>query len=170
MKLLGFVCFLTVFFGCGGGQVPHQTNESTNKDSSNNQKEKPFFWIEGVFKYTSNSGEYTEIWRKINENEYIGKGYFIHLKDTAFLMNMALYKDKEAIKMLYDVKGQNDGKKTEFLLTKQQNKAFTFENPFRDFPSVMRYSLEKDSIIDVFEWGFVNGKEKIREYSIKRIR
>jgi hypothetical protein len=34
----------------------------------------------------------------------------------------------------------------------------------------MRYSLEKDSIIDVFEWGFVNGKEKIREYSIKRIR
>lgn len=170
MKRLGFICFLTVFLGCGGGQVPNQTHETSSKDSSKGIDKQTFFWIEGVFKYTANSGEYTEMWRKISDNEYLGKGYFIHLKDTAFLMNMALYKDNQAIKMLYDVKGQNDGKKTEFLLTKQQNKVFTFENPFRDFPSVMRYNLEKDSTIDVFEWGFVNGKEKIREYSIKRVR
>jgi len=170
VKHLGFICVLFLFFGCGNNQNPNQTDHVVKIDSTATLKERPFVWIEGVFKYTANSGEYTEMWRKLNDNEYVGKGYFIHLKDTAFLMNMALYKDKETIKMLYDVKGQNDGKKTEFLLTKQQNRIYTFENPFRDFPSVMRYNLEKDSVLDVFEWGFVDGKEKTREYSIKRIR
>lgn len=170
MKQLVFICVLFISLQCGR-ENSHSEEKVKVKDSVLiNQSTKPFNWIEGVFKYSANSGEYTEMWRKLNDHEYIGKGYFIHLKDTAFLMNMALYQEKQAIKMLYDVKGQNDGKKTEFLLTKQQNKVFTFENPFRDFPSVMRYNIENDSIIEVFEWGFVDGKEKTKEYSIKRVR
>lgn len=71
--------------------------------------------------------------------------------------------------MFYDVKGQNENKETEFVLTNNTDNKFVFENPFRDFPSIMEYRLLGDTLIEVTERGFVNNKEKIRHFSLTKI-
>lgn len=129
-----------------------------------------FKWIEGKFELNSNQGKYREIWKKVNENEYEGMGYFFINIDTMFMMNMKLHKLANSIKIDYKVKGQNDGNVTEFILTNQNGNSFVFENPFRSFPSIMQYKLLGDTSISVLQRGFEDNKEKTREYTITRMK
>lgn len=134
------------------------------------QKEVSVDWFEGNYEYSTDEGLYREFWKKRNEWEYVGKGYFLHKGDTSFLMRMKLYRDKKLVKMDYNVRGQNQGKDIEFVLTKHVNELFVFENPFRDFPSIMQYKLLGDTAIHVTERGFENNKDKVREFTLVRIK
>jgi hypothetical protein len=138
-------------------------DEKTNKITNIN-------WFEGNYEYITADGIYREYWRKRNNTEYSGKGYFLHKGDTSFLMKMELYADKGTIKMSYNVKGQNGDKNTEFVLTKQEKGLFVFENPFRGFPTIMRYQLQGDTAINIVERGFEDQKEKVREFTIVRLK
>lgn len=127
-------------------------------------------WFEGNFEFSTEQGLYREFWKKNNEGEYIGKGYFLHKSDTSFLMRMKLYKDKKLTKMDYNVRGQNEGKDVEFVLTKHEKDLFVYENPFRGFPSIMQYKLLGDTAIMVTERGFEDNKDKTREFTMFRMK
>lgn len=129
-------------------------------------------WIEG--KYLFNDGDagfYFEEWSKKDSSEYIGKGFYLtrDYVDTLFQMNMRLLLQSKKTTMFYDVRGQNGNKETEFVLTNNKDNKFVFENPFRDFPSIMEYRLLGDTLIEVTERGFVNNKEKIRHFNLTKI-
>jgi hypothetical protein len=82
---------------------------------------------------------------------------------------MRLIHEAEKTTLFYDVKDQKENKETEFTLTKGENNIYVFENPFRDFPSIMQYKIIGDSVIEVTERGFENNKEKVVEYKAKKI-
>jgi hypothetical protein len=46
---------------------------------------------------------------------------------------------------------------------------YVFENPFRDFPSIMQYKIMGDSVIEVIQRGFEKNKEKVVEYKATKI-
>lgn len=139
-------------------------------NESSHKPETGIKWFEGNFEFSTENGLYREFWKKKNDNEYIGKGYFLNKNDTSFLMRMRLFKEDETIKMDYNVRGQNSGKDVQFALTKHEKNMFVFENPFRGFPSIMQYKLLGDTAINIVERGFEDNKDKVQDFTIYRIK
>ncbi|MBN8691577.1 MAG: hypothetical protein J0L69_00200 [Bacteroidetes bacterium] len=164
MRTFAIISFFALLFaGCNNESEIIKNLTPQNKITS---------WIEG--KYLFNDGDtgfYFEEWSKKDSTEYIGKGFYLtrDYVDTLFQMKMRLLLDSKKTTMFYDVKGQNENKETEFVLTNNTDNKFVFENPFRDFPSIMEYRLLGDTLIEVTERGFVNNKEKIRHFSLTKI-
>lgn len=155
------IIFTALFSFCGGGSPEAAKNSDT--DSTANS----FKWIEGKYiVINEGAGFYYEEWLKIDNNNYTGTGYALtrDCVDTVFSMKMRLMHEKDKTTLFYDVKNQNENKETEFTLTKGENNVYVFENPFRDFPSIMQYKILGDSVIEVTERGFAKNKEKVIEY------
>ena len=128
-------------------------------------------WFEGKYLFSEGgAGIYFEDWTKIDSTTYTGIGNYVtsDLIDTLFSMNMKLVMSKKKATMFYDVSSKKDKKQLEFVLTSKDNNTFVFENPFHDFPSIMQYKVLADSSIEVTERGFVENKEKVRQFTIKK--
>ena len=168
MRILSYILIVSVcafIYSCRNSSSALETTGETAKDSV-------FKWIEGKYIVISEeSGLYNEEWIKTDNNNYKGIGLCLTRDciDTIFSMKMRLIHSKGKTTLFYDVKGQNENKETEFTLTKSENGVYVFENPFRDFPSIMQYKLIGDSVIEVTERGFKNNKEKIIEYRATKI-
>ncbi len=117
------------------------------------------------------SGFYYEEWKKVDANNYTGRGYFLKKDgiDTLYSIKMRLMHEKDKTILFYDVKDQKETKETEFTLTKGENNVYVFENPFRDFPSILQYKIMGDNTIDVTERGFEKNKEKVVTYQARKI-
>ncbi|HWY13186.1 MAG TPA: hypothetical protein VN026_17750 [Bacteroidia bacterium] len=154
------------FVSCSGpGSGINNTNSTDTNDSS-------FKWIEGKYIVVHDlSGFYYEEWFKVDNNNYKGTGYFLtrDCVDTILSIKMRLMHEKEKTTLFYDVKNSSTNKETEFTLTKGENNVYVFENPFRDFPSIMQYKIIGDSVIEVTERGFEKNKEKVVEYRATKI-
>lgn len=160
-----FIGLTIILSSCGGTGHPVTDGTRDTNDSA-------FQWIEGKFIVVNDqSGFYYEEWVKTDNNNYNGTGCFLtrDCVDTIFSMKMRLIHTPEKTTLFYDVRDQNENKETEFTLTKGENNVYVFENPFRDFPSIMQYKLIGDSVIEVTERGFKNNKEKVVEYRATRI-
>ncbi|MGZ3884413.1 MAG: hypothetical protein ACXVPQ_04260 [Bacteroidia bacterium] len=133
--------------------------------------ETTFNWPEGKYLYVNGGGMYFEEWAKGDSGIYKGTGFFINQasNDTLFSTTMRLQRKKEKTTLFYVVKGQSDNKDVEFMLTKEDGNVFVFENPFRDFPSIMQYKILGDTAIEVTERGFVNNHENVKVYTVKKI-
>ncbi|MBK7668532.1 MAG: hypothetical protein IPJ32_15050 [Sphingobacteriaceae bacterium] len=155
------IVITALFSSCGGGAPDAVKGADMDSTSS------AFKWIEGKYiVINEGAGFYYEEWFKIDNNNYTGTGYALTLDcvDTVFSMKMRLMHEKDKTTLFYDVKNQNENKETEFTLTKGENNVYVFENPFRDFPSIMQYKILGDSVIEVTERGFAKNKEKVIEY------
>lgn len=130
----------------------------------------PIKWIIGDYKLKSDYGNYFEKWIMQDSLTYSGFGYFLDTEnqDTLFRQSMKLKQELETIYMYFNVKNQNDNKDVEFKLTKQEGKVYTFENPFRDYPSIVTYKILSDTSINVVMYGFKNGKEKKEDFIITK--
>lgn len=127
-------------------------------------------WVTGNYSMFSKYGNYYENWEKWDSNTYYGLGYYMDVEneDTLFRQRMKLQQTQDGIFMYYNIKNQNDNKIVEFKLTKQENKVFTFENPFRDYPSIVIYKILSDTSINVVMNGFKNGEEKSENFVITK--
>jgi len=131
-----------------------------------------FKWIEGKYVVVNDqAGFYSEEWTKTDNNNYTGTGYFLtrDCVDTLLHIKMRLMHEKDKTTLFYDVKDQVKNKETEFTLTKGENNMYVFENPFRDFPSIMQYKIIGDSVIEVTQRGFYANKEKVIDYRATKI-
>lgn len=141
-----------------------------DKDVINNIRK---YWPEGTFVqyFDDEKFIYIERWIK-NTNIYHMEGSYIQLKpfvDTLFRMWGKLILDNDdLIKMYYKTNVSSD--EVEFVLSKNDERVFIFENPFRSFPSIMKYSFESDSSFEVLERGFLNGAEKETIYRVRLLK
>ncbi len=128
-------------------------------------------WPEGKYLFVDTSGFYYEEWAKGDSGVCKGRGYFLTKNgvDTLFCMSMNIKRQKGATIMYYSVKGEHQKKDIELKLTKEDRDFYVFENPIHDFPSIMDYRILGDSAIEIKEQGFPKGKEKIRNFIVKRI-
>ncbi len=168
MRFTQFIIILLVLFltSCSGPDTGINSADSTRTGDSS------FKWIEGKYIVVHDlSGFYYEEWFKADNNNYKGTGYFLtrDCVDTILSIKMRLMHEKEKTTLFYDVKGSAESKETEFTLTKGENNIYVFENPFRDFPSIMQYKIIGDSVIEVTERGFEKNKEKVVEYKATKI-
>ncbi|MFN8115788.1 MAG: hypothetical protein U0W65_06710 [Bacteroidia bacterium] len=85
-----------------------------------------------------------------------------------FRQRMKLLMQQDGVFMYFNVKNQNDNKDVEFRLTKQENKIYTFENPFRDYPSIVTYKILSDTSVNVVMSGFKNGEAKNENFIIAK--
>lgn len=154
-------CFIIIFFleSCSEIKVEAEKDQ---------EKVKSISWITGNYKLKSAYGNYTENWSKLDSITYHGFGYFLDLEnnDTLFRQSMKLKQGLDEVFMYFNVKNQNDNKDVEFRLTKQERKIFTFENPFRDYPSIVTYKILSDTSVNVVMYGFKEGKEKKEDFII----
>lgn len=164
MKIKGL--FLIVVLALATGCNPPE-DIAMAKDESKTLKS----WFEGNFIFSDGgAGIYFENWRKTDTSTYEGYGNYVtnDLIDTLFRMNMKLVINKHKATMFYDVTERSKKKQLEFALTSKENSTYVFENPFHDFPSIMQYKVMADSSIEVTERGFINNKERVREFTLKR--
>lgn len=165
---INYMFFLGLLFSCGSAnteKVEEIENKITELKDTTNLK-----WIEGVFEFTGDMGTYREHWKKISDTEYDGFGYFFFKSDTSFKMQMKLYKVDDDFKMSYLVSNQNEGKESNFTLTTKNGNEFVFENPFRKFPTIMKYKFIGDSMIEVHESGFEDKKEIKKDFVLTKVK
>ena len=127
-------------------------------------------WITGNYQLLSKHGNYYENWEKADSVTYYGLGYFMDSEnaDTLFRQRMKLQQTQNGVFMYYNVKNQNDNKEVEFRLTKQDNNVYTFENVFRDYPSIVTYKILTDTTVNVVMHGFKDGKERGENFIITK--
>ena len=165
---LKLICFVLIFHSCSQGEKKDLESNTVSKvDTALSTELK---WIEGSFEYSNSTGIYNENWKKITKNEFEGIGYFCANTDTLFMMHMRLYKIENTVKMNYRVNHQNENKAIDFILSKQLNNVYIFENPFKNFPSIMQYKIMGDTIIEVKESGFENDKAKVVQYTVTKVK
>lgn len=146
----------------GCSEQEHETNKSISQPLLE--------WITGDYYYKSNYGDYFESWKITDRGTYQGFGYFLDRenRDTLFRQRMKLLIQHDGVFMYFNVKNQNDNKDVEFRLTKQENKIYTFENPFRDYPSIVTYKILSDTSVNVVMFGFKNGEDKEENFIISK--
>lgn len=147
-------------------------SNKSDKQNTYEQKIEPIHWVEGHFILKSKYGTYYENWDMNDSLNYSGLGYYMDTLniDTLFRQRMNLIKSSKGTTMFFNVKNQNDNKDVEFKLTKEENRIFTFENPFRDYPSVVTYKFLNDTSINVVMFGFKNNEEKKEDFIITKIK
>ena len=157
-----FNCLVITFFLLGCSEQGHETNKTVSKPLLE--------WITGDYYFKSNYGDYFESWKKADHDTYLGLGYFLDKenRDTLFRQRMKLLIQQDGVFMYFNVKNQNDNKDVEFRLTKQENKIYTFENPFRDYPSIVTYKILSDTSVNVVMFGFKNGEAKKENFIITK--
>lgn len=169
MKIFSYIIpvFSFYFFSCGNAGKTETDLPATGTPAA----ETPFNWPQGKYIYVNNGGMYFEEWTKGDSGIYKGAAFFINQKsnDTLFSTSLKLQRKKDKTILYYVAKGQNNTKDVEFTLTKEDHNLFVFENPFRDFPSILQYKILGDSAIEVTERGFVNNHEQVKEYKVKKI-
>ncbi len=167
LKTLKFIfnCLICVVFFAACSEEKIAFDNSIGKSASLN-------WIIGNYMLKSEYGNYYENWEKSDSTTYYGLGYFMDVdnEDTLFRQRMKLQQTHEGLFMFFNIKNQNDNKDVEFRLTKQDNQTYTFENPFRDYPSIVTYKILTDTTINVVMRGFKNGKEKKEDFIITKKR
>lgn len=166
VRSLFYVVAFLVFSGCSENATREYGTQKPENDSTLLEKIVRV-WPKGTFEYKSERGTYTELW-DYSGGHLGGSGCFVSGKDTLFRMKMRMHEERGRIKMYYDVMRQNGGKETEFTLSSHSDKRFVFENPFRDFPSIMSYELEGDSAMRVTEYGIKNGEEQKQVFRIRK--
>lgn len=146
-------------------------NTAKLKEEQNEQK-KISKWIVGKYLFMDEgAGVYYEEWTKNDSVNYNGNGFYLtgDAVDTLFSMHMKLILQKDKTVLIYDVKESGKMKELEFFLTSKENSNYVFENPVHDFPSILQYKFLPDSTIEVTQRGFIENKEKVRDYKIRKI-
>lgn len=88
--------------------------------------------------------------------------------DTLFRQSMRWNETDKGVYMTFNVKNQNDNKDVEFKLTKHERNIYTFENPFRDYPSIITYKILNDTTVNVVMYGFKDKEEKKEDFIITK--
>jgi hypothetical protein len=131
------------------------------------------YWPEGTFiqYFKDNQCAYIEKWITSDKKTRVMQGLYIQLhpiSDTLFQMWGKLVCENDNVKLTYKTSLENN--EIDFVLSKNDENVFVFENPFRTFPSIMKYSFLSDSCYEVLERGFKEGREEEVLYNVKKLK
>lgn len=101
-----------------------------------------FSWLEGTW---THNGEAVEIWKRMPDGTYQGKGGSIEHGDTLFYEQLEIRADGSEVQYI-PTAAHNDGPVT-FTLTDSDGSTWTFENPEHDFPTMITYTFTPPNIL-----------------------
>jgi Domain of unknown function (DUF6265) len=128
--------------------------------------------IEGVWSMPSGddpqSGSVVEVWNKVNDTLYVGKGYEVLHGDSVLSETIQIVADNGDIFYIATVLSQNNRQPVKFRLTSQDGHKFTFENPQHDFPTSVIYEFQNDSTLKASISGTINGEVRAMDLLYSR--
>lgn len=101
--------------------------------------------LEGNWKSYKGVG-FNENWMHESENIFRGIGFSLNENDTSFYEQLSIKLDNDTI--YYSVILES-GKVTDFKLTKAKKDKWTFINPNNDYPSIINYEIENDTLLNI---------------------
>jgi hypothetical protein len=126
-----------------------------------------FNWLEGKWERISERSESFEIWEKISDSLFTGTNYSLRNNDTVSYESIRLEILTDGIFYIPTVKGQNEDKPVYFKLISYEVEAI-FENKEHDFPQIIIYKQEGDSLKARIE-GEINGSFKQIPFNFVRV-
>lgn len=127
-------------------------------------------WLIGTWENKTELGKLSESWEKTNDSVLIGHSYFIKAKDTLHFESIELKQRRDDLFYIPTVRGQNDDKPVEFVLTSSTPKQMTFANALHDYPQKIVYNqINNDSLVATIS-GVQQGKPSTKSYPMKRMK
>lgn len=146
------------------------TDASGSGRSEKSQKRlRELEWLIGRWENHSNKGNLSEIWERENDSVLIGVSYYVIGRDTVFREKIRLEATEGKVYYKPEVDGQNEGKPVTFTLSRTNDMKWVFENPEHDFPQIITYSHQNDSLVAVIS-GVQNGQSRSEVFAMKRVR
>jgi hypothetical protein len=126
--------------------------------------------LRGVWFMPTDRGDRLEIWQIEDDSTMTGRSLRIKPEngDTVLLETMRLTIRDTNVVYSAVVRGQNNNKAVDFLLTEAYSDEFLFENPAHDDPQKIRYLMLGNREIQVTTEGKKNGRTITREYVFER--
>lgn len=112
-------------------------------------------WLEGSWMANVPEGKFKEVWVRVSENEWSGKGYQYKGADTVFREELRLTYIKNDLVYTAIVGGQGA---VSFRNTSKEAQKFVFENKKHDYPQRIIYVFKDSLTIHVKVQGLMNGK------------
>jgi len=126
-------------------------------------------WLVGQWENKMPEGILTETWTKTNDSTFSGTSYFIINKnDTVHSETIFLTQLKDELIYSPTVKGQNDDKSVDFILTSNIENSFVFENPKHDYPKKIVYKKVAENGLITTISGMQQGKQSNESYPMKK--
>ncbi len=91
--------------------------------------------------------EFNENWRFVDDSRIEGEGFSLNGSDTSFFETLRIERVGDSI--YYIVGLGEESQRVDFLLTDASESSWTFVNPENDFPSIIDYVIEEDSLLTV---------------------
>ncbi len=127
-------------------------------------------WFIGTWQNETLDGLFTEQWNQKNDSVYSAMSTVIVNKDTVFYESISLEQKDDSLYYIVSVKDQNKELPVSFKLISVTDNQLVFENAKHDFPSKITYSKIKEDSIVAFISGLIDGKEKIEQFPMKKIK
>jgi hypothetical protein len=114
-------------------------------------------------------GILSETWKKENDSTFSGTTYFIiNKKDTVHSETILLTQLNDELIYRPTVKGQNDDKPIDFIMTSDSENTFVFENPKHNYPQKIVYKKVNENSLVATISGMQQGKQSTESYPMKR--
>ena len=161
--LLGTICFILFFSSC-------KKYDSLGREIKEYEKIKNAGWLLGKWERKDSLGTLSENWRVENDSILIGNSYFVNEKDTIHAENIELTESKEIMVYEVTIKGENNDEPVRFQLTESTDSILFFENPKHNYPSNIKYVLNKDKSVKITVSGKQKGVISAINYSLIRVK
>lgn len=89
---------------------------------------------------------FNENWIHTSENFFKGKGFSLNENDTSFYEDLSIKMHKDTIYYSVILKS---GRQTNFKLREAKKHKWTFVNPDNEFPSIINYEIENDTLLNI---------------------
>lgn len=127
-------------------------------------------WLLGTWSGGTPGRQLVEVWEKLNDSTFSGRGCMVKGTDTMLLEAVSLEERSGQLYYVPTVTGQNNGRAVRFTLTSMTDRQLVFENPLHDFPQKVMYALvTPDSLLAEIS-GTVNGTLTSRKFPLKRVK
>ena len=108
---------------------------------------------------------FNENWIYESENFFKGIGFSLNENDTSFYENLSIKMYNDTI--YYSVILESD-RVTKFKLTEAKKHKWTFVNPDNEFPSIINYEIENDTLLNISISNIRGNKEQF--FWLKKVK
>ncbi len=100
--------------------------------------------IEGKWESYKGVG-FNENWRFVNDSVFEGEGFSLNGSDTSFFELLRIVRKGDSVYYVVGIAENKD--ETRFLLTDASKDVWIFKNPENEFPSIIKYEIENDTLL-----------------------
>lgn len=123
----------------------------------------------GTWQMNTPKGVVMETWKYSNDSTLKGISHFIKNNDTTIQETIEIVFRNEKMYYIPTVNGQNNNSPISFLMIKNENNRYIFENKEHDFPQRIIYNIQSKNSIEASIEGVIAGELKIKKISFNRL-